>query len=63
MQSSIFGNAPLRAIFIGLPAYAGPTPTPSYFMLLEFENGSVASIRDFKYVPYIAEEAEFEEVG
>jgi hypothetical protein len=28
--------------------------------LLAFEDGRVTSIRDFRYVPYIAAEAEFE---
>jgi hypothetical protein len=33
---------------------------PSYFILLEFEAGLVKQIRDFRYVPYIANEAELE---
>ena len=35
-------------------------PGPPYFILLEWDGGRVASIRDFRYVPYIAAEAEFE---
>jgi RNA polymerase sigma factor (sigma-70 family) len=31
---------------------------PSYFMLLTFDNGKVTAIRDYRYVPYIALEAE-----
>src|SRR5262245_29352465 len=33
---------------------------PSYFILLELEAGLVAAIRDFRYVPYISAEADFE---
>lgn len=33
---------------------------PSYFIFLEVEAGRVSVIRDFKYVPYIAAEAELE---
>jgi len=32
---------------------------PAYFVLLEFEDGRVRMIRDFRYVPYIADEAEW----
>jgi RNA polymerase sigma factor (sigma-70 family) len=32
---------------------------PAYFILLEFEHGQVTFIRDFRYVPYIADEATF----
>jgi RNA polymerase sigma-70 factor (ECF subfamily) len=33
---------------------------PSYFILLGVEDGRLSSIRDFRYVPYIAAEAVFE---
>jgi len=33
---------------------------PAYFILLELEAGLVAAIRDFRYVPYISAEADFE---
>ena len=33
---------------------------PGYFVELDFVGGQVAGIRDFRYVPYIAEEAVFE---
>jgi len=46
-----------------LAAFAGAVKAPTYFILLEFENGRVKSIRDFRYVPYIAAEAEYEIVG
>jgi RNA polymerase sigma-70 factor (ECF subfamily) len=40
-----------------------PTPAsarPRYFVELAFADGQVTSIRDFRYVPYIAREAEIE---
>lgn len=49
----------------GRPAFAvfvSGAKTPSYFILVEIENGKVTSIRDFKYVPYIAKEASIEEI-
>jgi hypothetical protein len=36
---------------------------PAYFILLELEDGHVTSIRDFRNVPCIAAEAEFEVMG
>lgn len=47
---------------LALAAYVGGAAAPSYFMLLDFVDGKVASIRDFRYVPYIASEAELEPV-
>jgi RNA polymerase sigma-70 factor, ECF subfamily len=41
-------------------AYVAGEDRPSYFVLFDFEDGRVTSIRDFRYVPYIAAEAEFE---
>jgi RNA polymerase sigma-70 factor (ECF subfamily) len=35
---------------------------PTYFILLEWDGGRVHAIRDFRYVPYIAAEAELEPV-
>ena len=43
---------------VALGVYAANAEKPSYFMLLEFEDGRVKTIRDFRYVPYIANEAE-----
>ena len=43
-----------------LAAFVGDSERASYFILLRWENGRVESIRDFRYVPYIAYEAEFE---
>jgi hypothetical protein len=33
---------------------------PAYFILLSFEADRVSNIRDFRYIPYIAREAEYE---
>jgi hypothetical protein len=41
-------------------AYVAGSNKPAYFILLTFEDGRVTSIRDFRYVPYIAAEAEFD---
>jgi RNA polymerase sigma-70 factor (ECF subfamily) len=46
---------------LALAAFAGSADKPSYFILLEWEAGRVTSIRDFRYVPYIASEAAFED--
>jgi RNA polymerase sigma factor (sigma-70 family) len=45
---------------LAFAAYVGGASTPAYFVLLAFEGGRVSSIRDFRYVPYITAEAEFE---
>jgi RNA polymerase sigma factor (sigma-70 family) len=45
---------------LALAAYVAGATAPAYFMLLEWEAGRVTSIRDFRYVQYIAAEAEFE---
>jgi RNA polymerase sigma-70 factor (ECF subfamily) len=42
-----------------LAAYVDGAAAPSYFILVDFAGGRVQSIRDFRYVPYIAAEAEF----
>jgi RNA polymerase sigma-70 factor (ECF subfamily) len=58
------GNVSLRVARLegrlALAAYIGGAEKPAYFILVEFENGRVAAIRDFRYVPYIAAEAELE---
>jgi RNA polymerase sigma factor (sigma-70 family) len=47
----------------GVPAIAvfrmPSSAVPAYFILLESEGGRVSRIRDFRYIPYIAEEARF----
>ncbi len=45
---------------LALAIFAPGAPTPSYFILLELAAGRVQAIRDFRYVPYIALEAELE---
>lgn len=42
---------------LALAAHVAGAARPSYFILLEWEGGRVTSIRDFRYVPYIAAEA------
>lgn len=42
-----------------LAAYVGGAPDPAYFVLLGLEGAEVRTIRDFRYVSYIAAEAEF----
>jgi len=44
---------------LALAAYVDGGGRPDYFILLAFQNGRVAFIRDFRYVPYIAVEADF----
>jgi len=45
---------------LALAAFVGDAAAPSYFILLTWEGDRVKTIRDFRYVPYIAAEAEFE---
>jgi hypothetical protein len=49
----------------GAPALAihrAKSPTPAYFILLEWYSDRLAVIRDFRYVPYIATDASFQRV-
>jgi RNA polymerase sigma-70 factor, ECF subfamily len=59
-------NVALRVVRLegqlALAAHVAGADAPSYFILLEWEDGHVKSIRDFRYVPYIAAEAQFERV-
>lgn len=59
-------NVTLRVVRLeGALAFAAYPPAaeqPAYFIVLAFEGGRVTSIRDFRYVSYIAREAEFEVV-
>jgi len=48
---------------LALAAHLRGAARPAYFILLEWEGGRVQVIRDFRYVPYIAIEAEFEAVS
>jgi RNA polymerase sigma factor (sigma-70 family) len=43
---------------LALAAYVDRATTPAYFILLDFADGRVQAIRDYRYVPYIAEDAE-----
>ncbi len=43
---------------LALAAHVGGAETAAYFILTEWEGGRVASIRDFRYVPYVAAEAD-----
>jgi len=45
---------------LALAAFADGAAEPAYFILLDWESGQVTAIRDFRYVPYIAREADFE---
>jgi RNA polymerase sigma-70 factor (ECF subfamily) len=36
----------------------GPAPRPSHFMRIEWRDSQITSIRDYRYVPYVAESAE-----
>jgi RNA polymerase sigma-70 factor (ECF subfamily) len=45
---------------LALAIFTPGLPKPSYFILLELEAGRVTFIRDFRYVPYIALEADLE---
>jgi RNA polymerase sigma-70 factor (ECF subfamily) len=41
-----------------LAAYVAGATRPAYFILLEWQDGKIKAIRDFRYVPYIATDAE-----
>jgi RNA polymerase sigma factor (sigma-70 family) len=43
-----------------LAAFPDGAKEAAYFILVEWDDGRVSSIRDFRYVPYIAREAAFE---
>jgi RNA polymerase sigma-70 factor (ECF subfamily) len=45
-----------------LAAHVDGAPEPRYFIMLDFEDGHVVAIRDFRYVPYIARDAELVEL-
>ena len=45
---------------LALAAYVAGNARPSYFILLAWDAGRVQLIRDFRYVSYIADEAEYE---
>jgi RNA polymerase sigma-70 factor (ECF subfamily) len=43
-----------------LAAFVGNGARPAYFILLGWDAGRVQHIRDFRYIPYIAEDADYE---
>lgn len=43
---------------IALAAHVASSVEPAYFVLIDFANQRVSSIRDFRYVPYIVDEAQ-----
>ncbi|MDB4996219.1 MAG: polymerase, sigma-24 subunit, subfamily [Myxococcaceae bacterium] len=47
---------------LAFAAHLAGAEKPAYLILLDFEDGRVKTIRDFRYVPYIAVEAELESV-
>jgi RNA polymerase sigma-70 factor, ECF subfamily len=57
-------NVALRVVRLegqlAFAAYVAGAEKPAYFILIDFEDGRVKSIRDFRYVPYMITEAEFE---
>jgi RNA polymerase sigma-70 factor (ECF subfamily) len=63
-----YAKAPVTLRVVGLDgrlalaAHVDGAERPSYFILLEWEDGRVRSIRDFRYVPYIATDADLVDV-
>ncbi len=47
---------------LALAAHVEGAERPAYFILLEWEDGHVTAIRDYRYVRYITAEAQFEEL-
>jgi RNA polymerase sigma-70 factor (ECF subfamily) len=47
---------------LALAAYTAGSARPDYFILLDVLGDQVTSIRDFRYIPYLAAEADFEEL-
>jgi RNA polymerase sigma-70 factor (ECF subfamily) len=45
---------------LALAAFVGDSARPSYFILLAWDAGRVQQIRDFRYIPYILDEADCE---
>lgn len=47
---------------LALAAHVAGAEAPAYFILLEWKDGCVTNIRDYRYVPYIVRDAEPESV-
>ena len=45
---------------LALAVFVADSARPSYFVLLAWDAGRVQQIRDFRYIPYIADEADYE---
>jgi RNA polymerase sigma-70 factor (ECF subfamily) len=45
---------------LALAAFVADTARPTYFILLGWDAGRVQQIRDFRYIPYIADDADYE---
>lgn len=45
---------------LAFAAYVNGGAAPAYFILVEFDAGRVTRIRDYRYVPYITADAEFQ---
>lgn len=60
-------NVSLRVVRLedqlAFAAFEPGASEPAYFVLVEFEAGRVRAIRDFRYVPYMVAEADYEIVG
>jgi len=41
----------------------GPEPRPAYFILMDWDGDRIANIRDFRYVPYITQGADYRPVA
>jgi RNA polymerase sigma factor (sigma-70 family) len=48
---------------LGLAAHVDGSASPAYFIFLRWESGRVSAIRDFRYIDYIAAEAEVVALG
>jgi RNA polymerase sigma-70 factor (ECF subfamily) len=57
-------NVALRVVRLegrlALAAHPGGADRPAYFILLEWQDGGIREIRDYRYVPYIVAEADFD---
>jgi RNA polymerase sigma factor (sigma-70 family) len=52
-------DRPVLAVFRGGAAPGAGDGRPAYFILLDWHGDRIARVRDFRYVPYIAAEADF----
>ena len=45
---------------LALAAFPDGAAKPEYFILLDWDGATISAIRDFRYVPYIAVEADYQ---